>query len=164
MAPPPTTEPGKSFLASIPEAPAIREKNARMVALSDLLRLLENQVEREGRFGSADLAGQAVLERQTAARWFQPIVAGDIPATFSANVFLLRECFQSFEKEGDPELSVRFAIGDDGRVTSAAVAPSSTNKNRSLQKCVLDAVRTFRFRQTGGRTTLTYPFVFHRRR
>ena len=58
----------------------------------------------------------------------------------------------------DGKVTVRFVIGAEGGVTSAAIVSAS---NPDLGRCIAERVKTWVFPkpQSGGEVTVTYPFV-----
>jgi len=57
-------------------------------------------------------------------------------------------------------LAVQFTIGPEGNVTEAIALDNSLN-NKSLEDCILQHVRAWRFpKPKNGEVTIMYPFIF----
>jgi outer membrane biosynthesis protein TonB len=74
-----------------------------------------------------------------------------------------RACYQK-ELNRTPgiggKIVVRFKIGPDGGVQSAAPTGGSSLSNEAVQSCVARNVQMLRFPPKGAIANVTYPFVF----
>jgi hypothetical protein len=60
----------------------------------------------------------------------------------------------------DGKVSVKFTIGLEGNVPSAAVAQSTVG-NEQLESCVVGRMKMLQFPRSRGIAVVTYPFIFH---
>jgi TonB family protein len=87
-----------------------------------------------------------------------------IKAYIATKMGAIKACYQK-ALQSNPDLSgkvkVAFVILPDGKVPGAKVDDSSLN-NSSVEECILNNVRTWKFPQAkgGGTTKVVYPFVF----
>jgi TonB family protein len=88
----------------------------------------------------------------------------DIERVIRRNIARIRACYEG-ELANTPGLSgrlvIRFVIGANGTVTTAAVEESTLN-NAAMEACVVAQFRRMRFPapEGGGVVTVTYPLVF----
>jgi hypothetical protein len=83
---------------------------------------------------------------------------------FAKNEAKFRACFEPGRKR-DPKLrghvNIKFAIGHDGRVTTAQDQDSNLPDDQVIA-CVAKLVKTLRFpKPEEGSVTVVYPFIFH---
>ena len=88
--------------------------------------------------------------------------AADIEAAAARSRAHVAGCY-SLGLAQDPSLSgtvlVRFTVGPDGKVATAAVARTSL-RNDAVEECLLNVVRTWTFGPRRQSQTLEYPFEF----
>jgi TonB family protein len=109
-------------------------------------------------------------------RWLDASDVGTVPgAADSIDLAEIRSVVRSHHADlkrcYDPSLgearrpvgtaSLRWAIGEDGQVRAVEVL-SSTHGFPALDTCIVEAVRSWRFRRPrgGGVVVVTYPFLF----
>jgi hypothetical protein len=79
------------------------------------------------------------------------------------NLAGVRACYEralSATPSLDGKVSVKFTIGLEGNVPSAAVAQSTVG-NPALEECVAGRMRMLHFPRSRGVAVVTYPFIFH---
>ena len=59
-----------------------------------------------------------------------------------------------------PHLHFELKIDGKGGVSQASMGEGTTLRDASFTSCELDAARALRFPETGGETTVRYPFTF----
>lgn len=74
----------------------------------------------------------------------------------------VRRCYENAPNAKDGVIKARFVIVESGEVSSSEL-DSSTVNDPALERCVVDATRTFRFPRLppgSGYVTIVYPFRF----
>ena len=89
----------------------------------------------------------------------------DITSAIRKDLPAIRACYENALKRSpklEGKLSVKFAIGEDGKVRSAEDASDEKFPDAKVTQCVLGRVRALRFPKPvgGGVVNVKYPFVF----
>jgi len=111
--------------------------------------------------GAAPKAIKVALEDATGD--FSGLSKDEIDRVVRARAGVFKACYQK-ELNRSPglggKLVVRFKIGSDGAVQTAANAGGSSLSNDAVEQCVKSNVMRLKFPPKGAIANVTYPFVF----
>ncbi len=94
---------------------------------------------------------------------FGGLTAEEIDRVVRARQGIFRACYQK-ELNHTPglggQLNIKFKIGGDGTVQTAATSSGSTLRNAAVESCVNSNIMRLKFPAKGGVANVNYPFVF----
>ncbi len=108
--------------------------------------------------GRLGLMGPADAEADAGQRWN---ARKTIRTAIRNHLDRFKTCYEAPSKRHDPcpRVAIDLEVKRDGRVAWAQVSDSAAH-DQALEACLVDAMRSIRFRRLPAPVRVTYPFIF----